>query len=309
MNRGSQSFNYLCESLQNINSLEGYIMPRTCHYISHDYTFPKADRKLNFEHATSNSPGPAVHSESHEASLHRYWEKSSGSFPKGPKEFFMAKTLKKTQSLPGPAHYFPQISKDSKKIISKLGRFGKDVRPKPFDNIEALSQTVPSSYIYKPYEPIKRMKNGIYHSMYFKPSPESLKKKSVGPGSYNPDISLNKHVMKRTIVYKCSKADRLIKKISKERKKKLLSKSQIPAVGTYNLINDSFSLANSMKHKKTIISPYQLPRVTELEAKQKVGIPGPGAYNIGPLPKIYKKEEGQLLSEKPLKKKKFIKEV
>lgn len=308
MNRGSISLNHLSESFHNENSLEGYIIPNTCHYTSHDYSFPKAARKLEFKEETSNSPGPVVHSETLETCFHRYWEKPSGTFSKGPKEFFMAKVLKRIQSLPGPAHYNQKSIFDSKINKSKWGVLGKEARPGPFDNNEALSQTVPSSYIYKPYEPIRRLKNGIYHSMYFKPDPSKLNMKTVGPGSYNPEISLNKLVLKKTIVFKTSKAERLVKGIGKNRKNKMMSKSQVPPVGTYDVLNGSFTLANSMKHKKSIISPYNFLRATELGVKQKAGIPGPGAYNIGPLPKIYKKVEVNFEKEKPLKKK-FIKEV
>ena len=301
--------NHLSDSFHNENSLEGYTIPNTCHYTSHDYSFPKAARKLDFKKTFSNSPGPAVHSETHETSIHRYWEKPSGAFSKGAKEFFMAKILKRTESLPGPGHYNPKTSLVSIVNKSKWGILGKGARPGPFDNTEALSQTVPSSYIYKPFEPIRRMKNGIYHSMYFKPDPSKLNQKSVvGPGSYNPEISLNKLVLKKTIVFKTSKAERLVKLIGKNKKNKILNKSQVPPVGTYDVTNGSFSLANSMKHKKSIISPYNLLRATELEVKQKAGIPGPGAYNIGPLPKIYKKVEVNFEKEKP-QKKKFIKEV
>ena len=302
MNYKSSNLHSLLESAQD-STLEGYQIPQTCHYLSSDYSFPLAKREMKISN-TSLSPdgaGPASYSDSLEASQKRFWVSPSGTFPKALKQTLITSVLKKTQSLPGPGQYsIPDGTVKGPKAV-----FGKDRKPGLFDNTEALSQTVPSSYKYLPHVEMRRRKNGLYHKPYFKPDPEKLLAKTVGPGCYNPDLSLDKRVLKSTIFFKQAKAERLVKKSQSLKK---LSLSQIPPVGTYELLNDSLTMVGGLKKKVSGISPYMVPRQTEIEIRMKKGIPGPGAYNVGPLPKIYKENEKLVFFESKGSKK-YVKEV
>lgn len=302
MNNKNRNLHSLLETAQD-SSLEGYQIPQTCHYLSYDYSFPRAQRDLKISN-TSLSPdggGPASYSETLEVSQKRFWASPSGTFPKALKQTLITSMLKKTQSFPGPGQY----SIPDKTVKGPKAVFGKDRKPRLFDNTEALSQTVPSSYKYRPHAEVRRLKNGLYHKPYSKPDPEKLFTKTVGPGSYNPDLSLDKRVLKSTIFFKQAKAERLVKKSQSLKK---LSLSQIPPVGTYELLNDSLTMVGGLKKKISGISPYMVPRQTEIEIRMKKGIPGPGAYNVGPLPKIYKENEKLVFFENKSRKK-YVKEV
>jgi hypothetical protein len=287
--------------------IEGYQPSSTCHYLSHDYSFPKAERNLQVGSSTTSNDeaGPASYSDTLEMTQKRFWLKPSGTFSKAAKETFVSASLKKTHSLPGPGHYKTEEKNESFKGPKAV--FGKDSRPGLFDNIEALSQGIPDSFKYRPFAEVKRIKNGLYHKPYFKPAFDKSLIKSVGPGSYNPDFSLDKRVLKRAIIFKLSKADRLIKK-TVSLKKMSLNASQVPPVGTYELLNDSLTMFGSQKKRISGISPYVVPRFTEKEIKLRQGIPGPGTYNIGPLPKINKNQEKEVNYE-TRKKKRYVKAI
>ena len=60
----------------------------------------------------------------------------------------------------------------------------------------------------------------------------------------------------------------------------------MPGVGSYPGVEKSMSLTTLLEHKKPIINPYKFKRFSQKVSDQKQWVPGPGSYNIGPLPKI-----------------------
>jgi hypothetical protein len=69
---------------------------------------------------------------------------------------------------------------------------------------------------------------------------------------------------------------------------KALQTSFVPGVGSYPKLEELSSLANHLNGKKPVINHYNFKRFSEAVAQTNSWVPGPGIYNIGPLPKISK---------------------
>ena len=296
--QGENSIRNLYESMkyEKDTSVSGYLPPTTCHYLSQDNSFPKAKRKF-FEREKDIYLGldPGKYSEDNATSLKKYWMKPSGEFVKSKKESILDQSLRPLKDMPGPGTYFKS---KSVKVLGPLGKFGKEERVTFIMSTQAKSQDTPSCWKYTPYheKTKKDYQNGIYHAPYFK---EPKKPKVlVGPGSYNPDKSVLSQVLNKTITFP----------LGKEKKKDLftlsaLQKSFIPGVGSYPNADLNSTMQYRLSKKKPIIVPYQFERISEVISKLKSWVPGPGSYNIGPLPRIYNPDPAKVAKAEKEKKK------
>ena len=273
----------------------GFLVPKTCLYLSPDQSFSKAKRDCSLINKSKKYLGldPAKYSEDIETSEKRYWYKPCGAFVKSKKEPLLSQTLKHTSSMPGPGTYFENVP--NVPITGPLGKFCKEERLTFVSAVQACSELSPSSWKYTPYpaKSKKNYQNGMYHSLYYKPNPEKEDSNArVGPGSYNPDKSMISQVLNKTQIYTIPKQKK-IDTISM----KILQNKFVPGVGSYPGMSKSFTIEHNMDKKKPIINPYKFLRFSESTSKLKAWVPGPGSYNIGPLPKIYKDKGDHSIKE------------
>lgn len=289
---GEDSIRNLYESMKfgKNTSVSGYLPPTTCHYLSQDNSFPKAKRKFFEKEKNYLGLDPGKYSEDNEMSLKKYWTKPSGEFVKSKKESILDQSLRPLKDLPGPGTYFKS---KSVQVLGPLGKFSKEERVTFIMSTQAHSQDTPSSWKYTPYheKTKKDYQNGIYHAPYFKEPKRP--KVLVGPGSYNPDKSVLSQVLNKTITFP----------LGKEKKKDLftlsaLNKSFIPGVGSYPNAGLNSTMQYRLSKKKPIIVPYKFERISETFSKLKSWVPGPGSYNIGPLPRIYNPGPAKVKVEK-----------
>jgi hypothetical protein len=160
---------YLADKNTNKNTVDGYTVPKTCLYISKEFSFPKSNPK-NTKKKLINFPDPAKYSDTIEASEKKYWFNSSGYFIKDKKDTLISRSLKSLMHNPGPGHYFQKLP-DKKQTNQILGKFDKQQRITFFSNVEAFSEDTPSSWDYTPFPfDVKKVPGGLYQPPYFKPN-------------------------------------------------------------------------------------------------------------------------------------------
>ena len=282
-------------------SLIGYSLASTCLYLSKDYSFPKAKRKYLYDDLAKINPkvDPVKYSDDLETSKKKYWLNSSGAFLKEKKTSYLDKAIKHGESIPGPGQYYDDTV-NKRNRCSSLGKFEKSSKVNYLSQIEAISEEIPSSFKYNPYPKKKySFTNSMYHVPYYKEDPEKKKLKHIGPGSYDADKSIRSQVLSKTIVYSPSKC-----KLGHNLSLNNLQNNHVPGVGTYTDIDINSSMLKLSLKKKPIINPYKFKRFTETVGSMNSWIPGPGTYNIGPLPKSHSSSSFQIL---PILKKKIEK--
>jgi hypothetical protein len=163
-----------------------------------------------------------------------------------------------------------------------LGNFlsSKEAKPSYLTTVEFYSSETPSSWNYTP----KPMKNK-YKKGWSRPStPEIPKKKEIGPGTYADGVSKSyKLITKSTVSHSFSRSNS-----PSPLYQRAYDTKEIPGVGFYQDVEKVYTNNRILKKNRTpVILPYKHKGFLDIEIQKAKGVPGVGAYHIGPPKKIY----------------------
>ncbi|OMJ86464.1 hypothetical protein SteCoe_12045 [Stentor coeruleus] len=257
----------------------GYQAPKTTQYFKKSYHFPKEKRTDDYTKALKRKdwPDPTKHSPDYKAELDREWLNKGGKIPKGQKTTVIDQVMKESKKFPGPCEYFKDPL-PKKKVVPPANE-SKREKDHFLSTVEALSSEIPCSWKYDPY---LKKENKHQVSLWGKPKkPEPVKKVDVGPGCYE------KYILAKNFTLPCPNKFTVPKAKSVETHGKTTAAGiayNFPGPGKYSEAYNISSMAEIIKkkNKQGKSAGSKTKRYLDDLIRLTKGIPGPGAYNVGP---------------------------